>query len=284
MNETVLRSTLRRVGALATLPDTALRIMAMAEDPAATERMVHSVLVSDPPLAARVLRVVNSAFYHRQREVSTPLAAIRILGTTAIQHIAMAASLHRLFRGRHTLPGFDPAALWMHSVAVATAARELSIYTRVGMPEEALLAGLLHDIGIIAMMQAWLPAFSVVIQQSLDDEDQALRSIELRTIGVSHDVVGATLCDLWHFPETLTTACRSHHDYRSLAGDLRLWAVLIHTADRLAPKLGGGYKRTVEEMIPLSDSMSELGLTASDIEVISRRIEASLPQMTTLLT
>lgn len=76
--ERVVRLTLERVASVATLPDVAMKVMRIADDPSATEDDLEDVLQSDPALAARVLRVVNSAFYRRQREVSSPRGAIKL--------------------------------------------------------------------------------------------------------------------------------------------------------------------------------------------------------------
>ena len=95
----IVPATLQRVSAVATLPAIAMRIMRIADDPMATSDAMHEVLSSDPALAARVLKVVNSAFYGRPRQVSSTYAAIQLLGVSAIRNIAVAASLTRIFRG-----------------------------------------------------------------------------------------------------------------------------------------------------------------------------------------
>ncbi|HEY0929142.1 MAG TPA: HDOD domain-containing protein [Gemmatimonas sp.] len=283
MKDFIIRATLSRVGALATLPDVALRIMRVAENPAATEEMVHDILISDPSLAARVLKVVNSAFYRRQREVSTPRAAIRLLGVEAIRSIALAASLHRLFRGRRSIVGFDPADLWAHSVAVGTAARAVSLRTGIGLPEEAMLAGLLHDIGIIVAMQAWLPEFTLIMQRAGTPGAPTFRELELEQIGATHEQFGGALCDAWNFPPSLGLACRYHHDFSGLSGDEQRWAALIHLADVLAAQLGIGYVHTVESSSPHPGALSVLGIDSIELESLLDELETELPHATTLL-
>ena len=125
INDHVVRSALKRVTTVATLPASAVRIMKIAENPMSTEDELLEVLEGDPPLAARVLKVVNSAFYGRPRQVGSTAAAMRLLGVNAIRNVALAASLNRLFRGGRTVPGFDADEVWTHSVAVGTAARRL---------------------------------------------------------------------------------------------------------------------------------------------------------------
>jgi len=279
----IIRATLSRVGALGTLPDVAIRIMRVAENPAATEEMMHEILISDPSLAARVLKVVNSAFYRRQREVSTPRAAIRLLGVEAIRSIALAASLHRLFRGGRTIPGFDPSDLWAHSVAVGTAARAVALRTGVGLPEEAMLAGLLHDIGIIVAMQAWLPEFSLIMQRAGAPGALTFRELELEQIGATHEQLGGALCEAWNFPPSLASACRYHHDFSELTGDAQRFAAVIHLADVLAAQLGIGYVHTVESSAPHPQALALLGIDGLELESLLDDLEMELPQASTLL-
>ena len=106
MND-VVATTMRRVSAVATLPAIALRVMRIAEDPAATSDAMFQVLASDPALSTRVLKVVNSAYYGRPRQVASTFAAIQLLGVGAIRNIAVAASLTRMFKGGRAVPGFD---------------------------------------------------------------------------------------------------------------------------------------------------------------------------------
>lgn len=279
----VVRATIERVAAVATLPSVALRIMQIADDPAANEDTLHEALLTDPALAARVLKVVNSAFYRRQREVGNPRAAIRLLGVDSIRNIALAASLHRLFRGRRTIPGFDPGDVWTHCVAVGTAARALAVRTEMVSPEEAMLAGLLHDIGVIVAMQAWLPEFTQVVQQVSQPGALSFRGLEQQEIGATHEDFGGALCDAWHFPMPFVLACRHHHDFRALPWNDQRLPALIHLADAMAARLGVGYTATVDPSAPLPEALDVLQLTAADVAEVEAQLAESVPQAVSLL-
>lgn len=281
--ELVVRATIERVGAVATLPDAAMRIMRIADDPAANEDMLHDVLLTDPALAARVLKVVNSAFYRRQREVASPRAAIRLLGVDAIRNVALASSLHRLFRGRRAVPGFDPGGVWNHCVAVGTAARAIASHTGRVAPEEAMLAGLLHDIGLIVAMQAWLPEFTRVVHRAQAPDAPDFLDIEYDEIGATHQHFGGALCDAWHFPAPLVLACRYHHDFREVPWQDQWLPALIHLADALAARVGVGYTATVARTGPLVEAQALLQLSDPDIALIEGELAESVPQAVSLL-
>lgn len=282
-NEMVVRTTIERVAAVATLPEVAIRIMRIADDPAASEDTLHDVLLTDPALAARVLKVVNSAFYRRQREVASPRAAIRLLGVEAIRNVALASSLHRLFRGRRSIPGFDPGAVWNHCVAVGTAARSIAAHTGAAAPEEAMLAGLLHDIGLIVAMQAWLPEFTRVVQRAQEHEPYHFLALELEEIGATHEQFGGALCDAWNFPSPLVQACRYHHDFRSLPWPEQKFPALVHLADVIAAQIGVGYTATVTPAVPLPEAQALLQLSDQDLALISGEVADAVPQAVSLL-
>ncbi|MBL0940085.1 MAG: HDOD domain-containing protein [Gemmatimonadaceae bacterium] len=283
MMQQVIRITLDRVATVATLPDVAMRVMKIADDPQATEDDLHDVLISDPALAARVLRVVNSAFYRRQREVSSPRGAIKLLGLNAIRNVALAASLHRLFRGRRAIVGFDPTEVWSHSVAVGTAARELAHHVSGLAPEEAMVAGLLHDIGLILELQAWAPEFAEVVKRAALIPTESFAALERELIGATHEDLGGALCDHWDFPSEFVNACRHHHDFRAAPEEARRMPAVVHLADRMAARLGAGFTRTVDGHGFEAEACLLLGISSDVVRDVEEQLPILLPQTVALL-
>ncbi len=283
INEHIVRSALKRVTTVATLPASAMRIMKIAEDPTSTEDALLEVLEGDPPLAARVLKVVNSAFYGRPRQVGSTAAAMRLLGVNAIRNVALAASLNRLFRGGRTVPGFDAGELWTHSVAVGTAARRIAERCGGVPPEEAMLAGLLHDIGLLVEIQASHTEFSALIAATLQNASLSFAEAETQWLGATHEAFGKALCEQWRFPDALAKACGHHHDPMSLeAADRRLPAI-IHVADVLAGRAGGGYTRSVGREVPAEGVCELLGLNPTDLADIEAQLSGDIEQTLGLL-
>ena len=279
----VARNAVARVVAVATLPSSALHIMSIAEDPTSTEDELLAVLEGDPPLAARVLKVVNSAFYGRPRQVGSTAAAMRLLGVNAIRNVALAASLNRLFRGGRTVPGFEASDLWTHSVAVGTAARRIAERCRGVPPEEAMLAGLLHDIGLLVEIQSSMTEFTALIFATTEDASLSFSDAETRWLGATHEAFGKALCEQWRFPDALAKACGHHHDPMALApADQRLPA-MIHVADVLAGRAGGGFTRTVGRDTPGDGVCELLGLSAADLSDIEEQLSSDVEQTLALL-
>lgn len=283
INEQFVRNALKRVTTVATLPVSAMRIMQIAEDPTSTEDDLLEVLEGDPPLAARVLKVVNSAFYGRPRQVGCTSAAMRLLGVNAIRNVALAASLNRLFRGGRTVPGFDASDLWTHSVAVGTAARRIAERCH-GVPhEEAMLAGLLHDIGLLVAIQASYIEFTGLIAATLQNTSLIFADAETHWLGATHEVFGKALCEQWRFPHALTMACGHHHDPMALAEVDRRLPAIIHVADVLAGRVGAGFTRMVGRDAPAEGVCELLGLGASDLDAIEAQLLSDIEQSLGLL-
>jgi HD-like signal output (HDOD) protein len=288
MTDLLLRATIEQISAIPTLPVVALRIMRIVDDPLATEEMLYDAMIGDPALAARVLKVVNSAFYRRQREVSELHAAIRMLGNSAIRNIALASSLHRLFSGRRAISGFDPADVWVHSVAVSVAARTLAARTGKAQPEEAMLAGLLHDLGVIVALHVWPVEFAGIVEEAETDTRTDFLEIERRVMGVTHADLGATLCDHWQFPRPLVAVCRYHHDVgalmAALPGTEQALPAVVHVADAVAARVGSGYVRTVLAPDPDHRALAFLGVDAQTLDAVVDEVREALPMATGLLS
>jgi HD-like signal output (HDOD) protein len=268
-----VESAVARAGQLATLPEVALAIMRLAEDPTSTGDDLERVLSSDPPLSARVLRIVNSAFYGVRREVTSIGTAIVVLGFSAVKNVAVAASLSRMFRVGTLAGHFEARDLWTHSIAVAAASRLVA--ARVGGVDEgdAFLAGLLHDIGVIVELQACRTEFAAVVAAVAADATADFRDAETRHLGATHEAFGESLCRSWRFPADLQRVCGHHHRPLALATESRRMTAIVHVADHLAAAARVGYTRTVEGAGPQPDVLAWLGLTGADLDAL----RAALP-------
>lgn len=273
----------QRVQSLATLPTVAAKIMKVADDPHASIARLHGVLNEDPVLAARVLKVVNSAFYRRSQAVASTLTAIHVLGVSSVRSIAVAASLTRLFRGPQLARLKEVDGLWDHAVAVGVAARALAVRTQVGAPDEAQLAGVLHDLGIVVALQGDFPNFRQVVEQAIARPEVAFREIEREVMAVDHQQLGAALCEAWNFPPQLVNVCLHHHDPLELPPEERALPALVHVADVLAAQVGLGFTRTVEHPEPDPEVLAFLRLDDAALAAVRDRLVAEVREAMALM-
>ncbi|MHC5022768.1 MAG: HDOD domain-containing protein, partial [Planctomycetota bacterium] len=234
------------VSHIATLPEITLKIIELVEDPSSTAQDLHDVISRDPALCSRILKVVNSAFYGLPRQIGSINRAIVLLGLNAVKNIAIAASLTKLFRGGELCPKFSARDLWIHSIATAAASKMICDELRLGLPDEAFLAGLIHDIGIMVEMQAQRDLLIAVFEEiNVDDEgtpDRDMREIESRILGADHCAFGSALCETWKFPKSFGYVTGHHHNPTGLPNGSRLLTAVVHVADRVAARGGYGFR------------------------------------------
>jgi putative nucleotidyltransferase with HDIG domain len=162
----------------------------------------------DPVLSARVLKIVNSPFYGLAGQVASLSEAAMVLGFSNLRGLALAASLAGGFPLRDGGKG-DPRRIWRHSFCCALVAQALAPRTRVDA-ETAFTAGLLHDIGRIALLAA-LPEHFERILQLREEEGRDDAGAEQAVLGCTHAAFGARLLERWRLPPAVVRAVEFHH-------------------------------------------------------------------------
>ena len=279
----IVHQAIQEISHIATLPEVTLKIIRLVEDPDSTARGLHQVISNDPALGTRILKVVNSAFYGLPDQIGSINRAIVLLGLNAVKNIAIAASLAKLFRGGKICPSFDARDLWTHCIAVATGTRLLADKTGLGLPDEAFLAGLIHDIGIMVEVQARRNQFVEAIKKLEADPNLNLRQAELECIGATHEQFGTALCQLWKFPPSFAHVTGYHHDPLQLADNHRTLASLVHVADILAAKTEQGFTRSVETIEVDPQLLEQIGLTASQLDEVAGAVPTVTAKANSLL-
>lgn len=239
LNQLEIKKTLeRRIRDIPTLPSVASKVMQILENPRSSATDVERVIMLDPSLASRILKLVNSAYYGFPRRIATISQSVVILGFITVKNLVLSISVADFFimEGKNKL--FNRAELWRHSVGTAVAARILARKARFPQLEEAFMAGLLHDIGKVVLDHYFPEEFSEVVTL-VKNKGISMFEAEREVLGISHAVVGRWIADRWNLPPLLVEVINYHHqpfenkDY---------WATtaLVHTADILARDAGIG--------------------------------------------
>lgn len=282
VNTMLVEDTLDQVKQLSTLPGMTLKIVGLVEDPDSTASDLHEVVASDPVLGTRILKVVNSAFYGLSGEVSTLQRAIVLLGLNAVKNIAIAASLSKLFRGGRLTKDFDARQLWSHAVVTAAAGRLISKKIDMHQDEEAFLAGLIHNIGILVEMQIHREMLIKAVTEVNQGQQRSLRLAEQQHIGADHQAFGQALCRRWKFPETLQLACGRHHDEEVWQHEVGRIAAVTHVADVLASCLLKERTCGAESYELNPDLMDTLKLTESSVDELMSELPKAREEATAL--
>jgi len=278
---------IKEIGHIATLPEVTMRIIELVENPASTAQDLHNVVSYDPALCTRILKVVNSAFYGLPGQIGSINRAIVLLGLNAVKNIAIAASLAKLFRGGELCPSFSAKGLWQHSVAVAVGSKLIADRLKFGLPDEAFLAGLLHDIGVVVEMQADRDKLIDVVESLGADEDgvpsASMLEAEDRVFGANHQDFGAALCEKWKFPKSFVFVAGAHHDPLSVPENGRTLSCMVYIADRIVAEQGLGFRLDLQSTEIDGEVLSELDLTREKVEEIAADLPAQIEEAEQLL-
>lgn len=199
----------RRIHEISTLPQVALRVMQVANNPNAGASELKGVMEYDPALCARVLRCVNSSAYATRVKITNLQQAIAYLGIRQIRNLALTASISNLFKQQGSIGPYNRTALWRHLVAVGLCSRMIAMRCRLSSFEDMFLAGLLHDVGIILEDQHLNEVFSAMVGSLA--KETTLCEVERRHFGFDHTTLGDGVTRNWSFPETVIAAVRFHH-------------------------------------------------------------------------
>ncbi|HEY7115615.1 MAG TPA: HDOD domain-containing protein [Tepidisphaeraceae bacterium] len=234
---------LKKVATIATLPEVTAKIVQTVEDPKSTAAQLHKIVAHDPALATRILKVVNSAFYGLPGQIGSVERAIVLLGLNAIKNIAVAASLGQLFRGVKLCEGFTAKDLWTHCIAVGVTARELAKQMKLPFADEAFLAGLIHDTGMLVALQVWPDKLKEACETART-ADRDFCDIERDVLGVDHQQLGQGLAELWKFPRSCQLVAGYHHKPATLADNNRMLVTLVFLADTICCRQNRGFNLT----------------------------------------
>jgi putative nucleotidyltransferase with HDIG domain len=196
-----------------TLPSVVQRINQMLLDPEVGLREIGAEVAKDAPIATKVLRIANSAFYGlRERVLSTEHASC-VLGMRVLKNIVMQASVIGQFKHLDGGDGFDVEALWRHAILSAEVSQRLAQQCRCDLgllPEEFHTAGLLHDVGQVVLLDNRPEDFLRVIKLSLDLGVE-LHMAEREIFGFDHATIGSRVAERWGLPALLVAAIGRHH-------------------------------------------------------------------------
>ncbi len=185
---------------LPALPAVALATHRESGRAEATASSVARLISTDPVLTARVLRLANSAYYGNARQVSAVSDAVMLLGMKSVRNLCLLAGTYPWLKGPLPVYGLAPGALMSHSLAAAVASQWIAERARLD-PESAYTAGLLHDLGKVALSM-WAPRMADVVRSP---EDERL------SLGFDHGAVGGELARRWNLPLPLVGAISCHH-------------------------------------------------------------------------
>lgn len=273
---------------LPTLPVVALQIGEVIHGKNVSVPQVATILRSDPATSAKLLRLVNSPYFGIPGGVADVERAIPFVGFNTLYQLVLSISVLDTLR---TQGPFDARALWVHSLTVGTAARELATEVRFSDPGACFTAGLLHDMGKIALAKVDAPTLSATFEL-VRTTGVSMAEAERSTGLASHDKIGSRLARSWKFPATLTTPIEQHHaihrpEVRAGMGpNLRTISEIVAAADFLSLTCAGSF--TTDQLCEDGDTDPELfernGLSTAQRVALCDRTKQALERSKVFLS
>jgi putative nucleotidyltransferase with HDIG domain len=263
------------------MPPVAQQVMKMAEDPDTDLTAMATLISRDAALAVRVLKIANSSFYAQPRKIDSIQHGILLLGFSTLRSVVVAAAIKDVFARF----GLAERLLWEHCVAGGVAAALLADAVSGISKEEAVVGGLLHDIGKLVMHSLAESKYQEVMKVVYADEQEASNA-EMDVFGFDHADVGKLLLAKWRLPDQLCAAVGAHHSLEAAdqVEGAKPLAALIQVADLICLREGMGRRKPSPELAPWDCPGAELlGLAEADFESLTAEFLESYEQERELL-
>ena len=270
MNLTHPRDLINDDEKLFSLPKIHLELQEALNDPNQTYQEIGQIISCDPALSARMLKVVNSAFYGFPSKIETITHALSIIGRDQLTDLALATLIIHQFRG---IPNnlFNMEKFWKHSIACGVAARSIAEFKNEANVERFYLAGILHDIGRIVLFKR-APALARDAFFRSRDNKENIYQAERRLMGFDHADVAGELLKMWKLPPRLVEAVAFHHQPQN-AKDFQMEATLIHTSDYIVHVLQLGSDAEFAEPVLHPQSWEILAMEPDDFEQMRDKVQ-----------
>jgi len=247
------------------IPLVLIKIIQTLDDASSSAKELEELILHDPALSARILRLANSAFYSFRTEVKTISHAIALLGLNLVTSLAIGINIFDTFMKGAKSEAALINRLWTHSCGVGVLVKE--IWMRRSRKEKegefAFLCGLLHDLGKVVLFKTYPGHYGSLFAIAKTESDPPISSYEIASYGVDHAAIGELLAKQWGFPPELASVIRRHHD--PLALDVPMISAVV-LGDLLAKELRIGYDGDDGLNEGLAKTLPKLDITESEYD------------------
>ncbi|MBC7414383.1 MAG: HDOD domain-containing protein [Herminiimonas sp.] len=197
------------VARLPAMPQILLKLLEHCQNDDAGMGELASLIAKDPGIASKILSVANSSAYHRNGQKAGLEQSLASIGTDMVKTLVISESVFQIFNNISQANNTDLRGFWKHSLSAAVIAREIAVRMKYPHVEEAYLAGLLHDVGRLALLAAAPKEYATNFMAA---DDANLCAVEQRTLQMTHAEAGAMLVERWHLDSFLADSVLYHHE------------------------------------------------------------------------
>jgi putative nucleotidyltransferase with HDIG domain len=212
LHDPKLIRTITGICKLPSLPGSYLRLTQAMQSPDVSPKVIGDIISQDVSMTAKVLQLVNSAFFSLPTKITNPQRAVTLLGINTLKALILYNKVFSEYSPSRAVPGFSMEGLWQHSLMVGSLAREI-MQREGGDPhllDDVQVAGILHDIGKIIELN--IPGYYAKFDSKVNREKKLPLDAEYELLGVSHAELGAYLIGIWGLPTNVVEAIAFHHN------------------------------------------------------------------------
>ena len=264
-NKEQILSEIQDSSLLLSLPHVLVKLIAACDDENIPVSAIAPLVAQDSAISVKVLRLVNSSYFGLNRTFSDITQAVVYLGASTIKNLAITASVQQVFAGIKRGDVFDIDSFWYNALLTASTARRLAVATHYGNPEEAYIAGLLHNIGHLIVFNAFPTEYEVLQKMEKNGADQC--DCEEQLLGITHCELGSWLLKTWEISPLVTDATLYHHHCSDYIEDGFPLVKLTYLAAHLSEEPG------LEHLHAARLAHNLLGLGSAQVQEARERAE-----------
>jgi len=228
----MLEPLLKQAGQLPSLPEVYIRVTELLENESSSGAKIGEAVQSDPALTARILKLINSAYYGLQNPVTSIPQAVTLLGRQQLKQVLVGSVLASVFKD-FDITAFPLRDFWQHCIKTAIIGRQLGMQSaRVIDHEVFFTAGLLHDIGWLVIAKVNPGSYGQILGLARAENREVIE-VEVDKLGVSHVEVGVALLEKWGIPGLITECVKRHHDVDHI-GSFEIETSIVYLANKLS--------------------------------------------------
>jgi len=235
-----IQSIIQNVEQLPSLPDVVSKIINMVNDPDVSFKHVADEIAKDQAITANILKLCNSAYFSKGKEISSIDRAIVILGLKEVKDIVVIATTKAVLN--KVIVGYDLARgeLWKHGVAVAMLAKKIATEcNQKTIADIAFTGGIIHDVGKTVLALFVQSTFKDILN-TVTEKSITFQEAEKVVMGFDHQQIGEQVAIKWKFPKVLQSIVRYHHEPMNAPDDHKMIVSIVHIANTLCLMAGIG--------------------------------------------
>lgn len=234
------------------------------------------ILSQDQAITARILKIVNSAYYGFSREITGLGRAVSLLGSPLVRSLGLSLAVMDMMPSIEDTPWLSREGIWLHSLAVAVVIKEMGRNSNLKRQTDRLfLIGMLHDTGKILLHRFFPEDFQTALTQSHGHNARILHEVVLDLLGMDHGQIAGILLRRCGFPPSVIIPIEGHHSYSSADMEMNIDTAFLRIANSLAQELGFGREGNSLYNHILPSDMEMLSLTAYDLSAYRAYLQTS---------